>query len=220
MQEERMGRSGLASLTTAVLAVLSSVVLGGPSAAAQSQIELPTIPPPVAVTLDRSRTALLSLDFVEVTCSDRFPACLESIPSAASMLARARAEGLFIVHTGSRPQLPEVAPIDDETVIPGLGPDKFVGTNLDIALRRRGIDTLIIQGFASNRAVMYTAMDATMRGYTVVVPVDAAPSIGTPFDTLVAEYQLLTQTGRVNPDNEPLADEGVTLTRTDLISFR
>jgi nicotinamidase-related amidase len=181
----------------------------------------------------------LSLDFVETTCP-RFERCMEGVPAAAAMLASARASGVLIVHTGSSAQLRDVAPIDgvsgdeanrplersarqpgrsEEIVIPGNGPDKFVETNLESTLRRRGIDTLVIDGFAANRAVMYTAMAATMRGYTVVVPVDASPGIAPGFDELVAWYQLLTQTGRTNAGNIPLAPEAVTLSRSDLITF-
>jgi nicotinamidase-related amidase len=214
-------------------------MLASVPASAQPQVNLPAIPDPVAVRVNPDTTALLSLDFLESTCT-RFERCLEGVPPAAAMLARARANGVLIVHTGSSAQLPEVAPINgvpgdqanrsipralrvpgrsEEIVIPGHGPDKFVETTLESTLSRRGIDTLIIDGFAANRAVMYTAMAATMRGYTVVVPEDASPGIAAGFDELVAWYQLLTQTGRTNPDNSPLAPEAVTLSRSDLINF-
>jgi len=229
------------SIVALVLCTSGVLFVSGP-AFAQSQVQLPTIPEPVAVSVDSRTTALLSLDFVESICP-RFERCMEGVPSAASFLAQARDHNVLIVHTGATAQLPAVAPIGGETpdeanrnrfsaagsgtqshseelIIPGNGPDKFVETNLESALRRRGIDTLIIQGFAANRAVMYTAMDATMRGYTVVVPVDGAPGIAAGFDELVAHYQLLTQTGRTNANNSPLAPEAVTLSRSDLITFR
>src|SRR5581483_8475335 len=218
----------------------SALILASTTVLAQPQMQLPALPVPVAVYVDPYTTALLSLDFVENTCP-RFERCMEGVPAAAAMLAGARASGVLIVHTGSSAQLPEVAPIDgvpgdeanrpverparkpgrsEEIVVPGNGPDKFVETNLESTLRRRGIDTLVIDGFAANRAVMYTAMAATMRGYAVVVPEDASPGIAAGFDELVAWYQLLTQTGRTNANNTPLAPEAVTLSRTDLISFQ
>jgi len=223
-----------------VAVVASSLLLAAGSAHAQPPGQLPSIPDPVAVRVNPDTTALLSLDFVQTTCP-RFARCMEGVPAAAAMLAGARASGVLIVHTGSSAQLPEVAPIDgvpgdeanrpverparqpgrsEEIVVPGNGPDKFVETNLESTLRRRGIDTLVIDGFAANRAVMYTAMAATMRGYAVVVPEDASPGIAAGFDELVAWYQLLTQTGRTNANNTPLAPEAVTLSRTDLISFQ
>ena len=183
------------------------------------RVQLPVIPEPVAVSLDPRTTALLSLDMVESLCPQRVR-CMEGVPAAAVLLELAREHGVLVVHTGTSAQVTDVAPQPGEIVIRGNGPDKFVETNLDSSLRRRGIDTLVIQGFAADRAVMYTAMDATMRGYTVVVPADASPGSATPFDALVAHYQLLTQTGRTNVENAPLAEEAVTLTRTDLITFR
>ena len=46
----------------------------------------------------------------------------------------------------------------------------FHGTNLDGLLKKLGVDTVYICGVAMNICVHYTAADARMNGYSVIVP--------------------------------------------------
>lgn len=46
-------------------------------------------------------------------------------------------------------------------------------TPLDLLLTHLGVHTLVLAGFATNLCVLFTANDAHMRGYHLVVPVDA-----------------------------------------------
>jgi len=41
-----------------------------------------------------------------------------------------------------------------------------------------------------------------------------------PFETTLAEWQMLNQPGFTNADNKPLAEKLVTLSRGDLITFK
>jgi len=52
----------------------------------------------------------------------------------------------------------------------------FHGTDLDLQLRRRGIDTLVLGGVATNFGVESTARQAWEMGYKVVVVEDACSS--------------------------------------------
>lgn len=54
----------------------------------------------------------------------------------------------------------------------------FHGTELDLQLRRRGIDTVVIGGIATNFGVESTARDAWQLGYSTVVAEDASTSLG------------------------------------------
>jgi len=63
----------------------------------------------------------------------------------------------------------EVAPQDDEIVIPKRRFSGFFGTDLDITLRERGVDTLRLVGDCTNICVLYTAADARNLGYAVEV---------------------------------------------------
>lgn len=72
-----------------------------------------------------------------------------------------------------------------DQLVADLGPDAndilitkrqwgaFYGTALDLQLRRRGIDTIVIGGIATNFGVESTARDAYERGYALVFVEDA-----------------------------------------------
>jgi len=52
----------------------------------------------------------------------------------------------------------------------------FYSTPLDLLLRHLDVHTLVLTGFAANMCVVFTANDAHMRGYRVVVPRDCTAS--------------------------------------------
>jgi hypothetical protein len=66
--------------------------------------------------------------------------------------------------------------------------------------------------------VTYTSVGATLRGYTVVVPVDATLD-ATDYEIVIGKYQILNQNS-ANARNEPLKPRASTLSRTDLINFK
>ena len=182
--------------------------------------EIPAAPAPVAVTLDPSTTALLVLDVTTQTCSPQ-PNCLEFVPRVASLLSDARAAGVYVLYStpATRPPiLPEVAPEEGDPIIIGLGQDRFFDTPLDEMLRGRGIQRLVLVGWRENGSVLYTAVGANLRTYTVVVA-DDGTSAAQDYDIAIGRYQLLTQLNS-NPNNEPLRKGAVTLSRTDLITFQ
>lgn len=52
-------------------------------------------------------------------------------------------------------------------------PSAFFGTSLNLQLRRRGIETIILSGVATTNGVYATALDAFQHGYHVVLAKDA-----------------------------------------------
>lgn len=100
----------------------------------------------------------------------------------------------------------------------GLAQDRFFATPLDELLRARGISQVILVGWRADGSVLYTAVGAAIRTYTVVVPMDGT-SAAQNYDLAVGWYQLLTQLN-ANPTNEPLRKSAVTLSRMDLIEFQ
>lgn len=52
-------------------------------------------------------------------------------------------------------------------------PSAFFGTDLDLQLRRRGIDTLILTGVSTSNGVYATALDAYQHGYHLIIVEDA-----------------------------------------------
>ncbi len=190
------------------------------AAGASGQVPIPALPAPAPVTLDARTTAYLVLDLTSVVCAPR-PACRTTLPAAAALLTKARAAGALVVYsetlTPGSTVLPEVAPRPGEPEVTGRA-DKFFGTPLDEILKSKGIKTAVIVGTTANGAVLYTAFGANLRGYTVVVAADGISA--DPFPLLLAQYQVLNQPGFANPDNTPLAEAKVTLSRGDLIAFR
>jgi len=114
--------------------------------------------------------------------------------------------------------LPEVLPAPGDIKIESQAQDRFYNTDLDRALKAKGITTLILTGWKVSGSVTYTSIGATLRGYTVVVPIDASLD-ATDFEVAIGLYQILHQHSS-NATNEPLKNRASTLSRTDLITFK
>ena len=72
--------------------------------------------------------------------------------------------------------VPEVAPRDGDIVIAKRRYSGFFGTDLDITLRERRVDTVRLVGDCTNICVLYTAADARNLGYAVEVVRDGVTS--------------------------------------------
>jgi isochorismate hydrolase len=217
-----------------IVLLTSGLVLavGGESARAQSAspgagkpmmtLQMPALPDPVRVALSPATTGLLLLDFVDPICKSQ-PKCLsEMLPAAASLMGRARKAGVVVAY-GTRDRtmsnwLPEVAPGPGDIKIMNTEQDRFYETDLDKALKAKGITTLIMAGWKVSGSMAYTSVGATVHGYTVVVPMDATAA-ATDYETTIGFYQILNQ-GNSNLTNTPLKPHAPTLTRTDMITFQ
>jgi len=185
-------------------------------------LQMPSPPDPVAVVLNPATTALLIFDIVDPICT-RQPNCTgKMVPAIASLLARARQAGVTVVYGTRAPTmsnwLPEVLPAPGDIKIESQAQDRFYKTDLDQTLKAKGITTLILAGWKVSGSVTYTSVGATLRGYTVVVPVDASLD-ATDYEIAIGLFQILHQHS-ANAANEPLKDRAATLSRTDLIAFK
>jgi len=185
-------------------------------------LQAPTQPDPVAVVLDPTTTALLIFDIVDPICT-RQPNCkAHMVPAIASLLTRARKAGVTVGYGTRAPTmskwLPEVLPAAGDIKIESQAQDRFYKTDLDAVLKAKGITTLILAGWKVSGSVTYTSVGATLRGYTVVVPIDASLD-ATDFEIAVGRYQILHQHS-ANAENQPLKAGASTLSRTDLITFK
>jgi nicotinamidase-related amidase len=183
---------------------------------------MPSPPNPVPVTLNAATTALLIFDIVDPICA-RQPNCTgKMVPAVSSLLARARKAGITVAYGTRAPTmskwLPEVLPAPGDIKIESQAQDRFYNTDLDKQLKAKGITTLILVGWKVSGSVTYTSVGATLRGYTVVVPMDASLD-ATDFEIAIGLYQILHQHSS-NAANEPLKDKATTLSRTDLIAFK
>ena len=175
-------------------------------------------PPPAlkAVTVtDPAHTALLLLDFDTATCNTKErPTCVASLPYIANLLGKARQANLMTVYsltsTGTLAAVPPaIAAKGDEKVVQS-GVDKFLNTDLEAALKTKGIQTVIIAGTVAHGAVLYTASEASLRGFKVVVATDGMSS-KEPFGELSAAWMLANAPASVT--------KNITLTRSSMITF-
>ena len=208
------------SLRIAVLLAAFSGSLSVSSDAAATIIDEWTsvrVPPPPAVkpvTIDKTTTALLMLDFNKQTCNmQRRPRCVASIPHVKSLLAAARAAGVPVAWSlggGGKPaNLPEeLTPAAGEPIV-SSGVDKFANTGLESFLKGKGVRTVIVVGAAAHGAVLYTVSTAVMKGFKVVVPVD-----GMSADNAYAEQYTAWHLA-----NAPRVSSGVTLTTIEGVRF-
>lgn len=72
----------------------------------------------------------------------------------------------------------------------------FIGTDLDLQLRRRGVRTIVLAGIATNFGVESTARSAWEFGYDVVVVEDACASRSAELHAFAIEH-ILPQIARV-----------------------
>lgn len=142
-------------------------------------------PPPtdkiIPVEIDSKKTAVLSLDWNNRTCTaDGRVRCFKTLPKIEKLLNDARQKNILIVHALSSSMQPadivaRVGPKGGEQVVRGRG-DKFSGSDLEKILKDKGIETVIIVGTSANSAVLYTAFGAVQRGFKPIVPIDGLPS--------------------------------------------
>jgi nicotinamidase-related amidase len=156
-----------------------------------------------SLLLDPDRTALVVIDLQEgIIGMPTAPHPADEVVRKAAALADAcRQAGVFVVlvHVdalldgrdalrpetdagswagGPRPAtwariVAELGPRSGDHVVTKHQWGAFYGTDLDLQLRRRGIDTILLTGISTNAGVESTARDAYERGYRQVFVVDA-----------------------------------------------
>jgi nicotinamidase-related amidase len=97
-------------------------------------------------------------------------------------------------HGGSGKRLVEILkPEDDDYFVLKPAHSGFFSTTLDLLLKHLQATTVIVTGIAANICVLFTANDAYLRGYRIVVPKDcvAANSARLTKDALVQMQTVL-----------------------------
>jgi len=88
-----------------------------------------------------------------------------------------------------RPIAELLVPDEDDYFVLKPKHSGFFSTTLDLLLEYLGVRTLIIAGFAGNNCVLFTAIDAYMRDYHLIIPADCTAS-NTPDDNENALQQM------------------------------
>ncbi len=166
------------------------------------------------VAVDPKTTALIVVDmqndFVQPGGALVVQQARETIPAIQRLLTLARRIGVAVFYTQDThdpgdPEFPiwgqhvlrgsrgwqiiaDLTPQSGERVLQKLRYDGFFGTPLDHELRLKNIKAVIVCGTVANICVLHTAGSAALRGYKVILPVDAISAL-TPFDLQVAIRQ-------------------------------
>jgi nicotinamidase-related amidase len=167
------------------------------------------------VKLDPLSTALIivdmQVDFVSPKGNLCVPEARKTIPAIRRLVERSRKAKVTIIFTQDwhRADDPEfaiwpahaVGGTHGARIISQMKPgpkdyfirkrtyDAFFGTDLDILLRQKGIRNLAITGTVANICVLHTAGSARLRGFEIVLPLDAISALN-PFDQAAALRQV------------------------------
>jgi nicotinamidase-related amidase len=208
------------SITLGLLAAMLAVITS--AAQAQNAIEewnTAQFPPPPALKpakIEPRETALLVMDFTKQTCTpERRKRCADQVPRVLKFVTEARDKGALIIYSVAVPNsvpadiLPQLTPAAGEQVLPPLGPDKFINSDLENTLKDKGIKTIVTMGTQAQTSVLHTSATAALKGFNVVVPVDGM-SADNVFPELYTAWHLATA-ARISAK--------VTLTKFDMIGF-
>ena len=178
---------------------------------------------------DKSSVALILIDVINALDFDRGEQLLEyALPMARNIAAlkrRAKEAGIPVVYSNDnfgrwQSDLNQVLDHVLHDGVPGrplaeiLHPEKddyfvlkpkhsgFFSTQLDILLDYLGARTLILTGVQANICVLFTANDAYMRDYTLVVPSDCVASSDPPEAEHALQQMQVVLKAQVTPSSE------------------
>lgn len=130
--------------------------------------------------VERTRAALTASRRQEITVgyvsASHRPGYPEVPATPAPLVAGVRDAGAFVRGSWGAEVIDELRPADGDLEFLNSSPSAFVGTDLDLALRNRGITTLVLTGLVTNWVVETTAREALCRGYAVCTLADCCAS--------------------------------------------
>src|SRR3954468_17923196 len=108
------------------------------------------------------------------------------------------------LHQGvpGRPIAELLKPEEDDYFVLKPKHSGFQFTTLDVLLEHLGAETLVLTGVAGNFCVLFTAHDAYMRDYRIVVPRDCIASVAEENDRYALEHMAQVTKADVRPSEE------------------
>jgi nicotinamidase-related amidase len=152
---------------------------------------------------DKAETALLLIDVINpIDFEEGEQLLAHALPMACAVAAlkrRAKAAGIPSIYVNDnfgrwrsefpklveecleagvrgKPVVEQLPPEDDDYFVLKPKHSAFFQTNLEILLRYLGVNTLIMTGMAGDICVLFSANDAYMRDFRIIVPPDCTAS--------------------------------------------
>lgn len=185
------------------------------------------------LNIEREKTALVLIDLQKgIVGRETSPYSSGDVVSKASSLAETfRKNGMpvFLVHVNFTPGtalnlkvdssmsargeippdwasfVPEIGPKEKDIVITKRQWGAFYGTDLELQLRRRGVDTIVIGGIATTYGVESTARFAYEYGFNQIFAEDAMTDMSAEAHNNAVQY-VLKRMGRVRKTSEILSE--------------
>ena len=124
---------------------------------------------PFQKAVEAARRCNIPVIFVRVAFSEGYP---ESNPRNKMFSALSKSGGMTVVDQGT--QIHEsLQPQPNEPVVTKFRFSAFAGNNLEVILRSKGIDTLILSGISTSGVVLSTVREAADKDYALTVLSDA-----------------------------------------------
>jgi len=148
---------------------------------------------------------------VQAFRKNNMPVFLVHVVSTPETMIRVKSDTSFS-RTGPMPPdwsefIPEITPVATDIVIGKKQWGAFYGTDLELQLRRRGIDTIVLCGIATDYGVESTARFAYEYGFEQVFCEDAMASMTAEQHHAAVNF-VLKRMGRVRTTDEILAAIG------------
>jgi nicotinamidase-related amidase len=151
-----------------------------------------------ATAIERARTAGIPVIYVVVGFSPDFSEC----PPGSPVFAEAREAGKLVMGTWATRIHDAVRPQDGDPIVLKRRISPFFGTELDLILRTRKVDTLLLTGVSTDLVILATARDGHDRDYQVEVLADATAAAD--LESHECALRLIARTATVSTVDEAL----------------
>ena len=176
---------------------------------------------------DRSSIVLLVIDMINAFdfkgADEMLPRALEAARAVAGLKRRARGAGIPVVYVNDnfgrwRSDFRQIlrhtlrsrgrriarllAPAQSDYFVLKPKHSGFQFTTLDVLLRHLGARTLILTGVAGNFCVLFTAHDAYMRDYRLIVPRDCIASLSEQDDRQALAHMAEVTKADIRPSSD------------------
>lgn len=119
--------------------------------------------------IDGARAADIPVIYVVIALRPGFP----EVGTRNKPLAAIAQAGLFVEGAPGTEIHPEVAPLPGDVVVTKRRASAFSGSDLDVVLRARGIDSLVLTGIATSAVVLSTVCQANDLDFGLTILSDA-----------------------------------------------